>query len=72
MEQQTNLPEVPIVLSVAAAFSVSSSSVERAYQDEDAEDNYDERPEDEPEVADVSSCFQKQSQADKYDYYAKD
>jgi hypothetical protein len=72
MEQQTNLPDVQIVLSVAAAFSVSSLSVERAYQDEEAEDNYDERPKDGPEVADIPSCFQKQSQADKYDYYAKD
>ena len=72
MEQQTNLRVVPSVLSLAAGFAVSSSpSEECACDDEEAEDDYDEGPKDIPEVADVSSCFQKQSQADKYDYYAE-
>jgi hypothetical protein len=62
---------VQIVLSIAAAFSASSLSVERAYQDEDAEDDYDEGPKDGPEVSDVPRFLEKKSQADYYDYYAE-
>jgi hypothetical protein len=60
-----------IVLSVAAGFSVSSSSVECTYQDEDAEDDYDEGPKDGPEVSDVPAFLEKQTQADYYDYDAE-
>ena len=62
MEQQTNLRVVPSVLSLAAGFAVSSSpSEDCACNDEEAEDDYDEGPKDIPEVADVSSCIQKQT-----------
>jgi len=72
MEQQTNLRVMPSVFSVAAGFAVSSSpSEECACDDEEAEDDYDEGPENVPEVADDSGCFQKQAQADYYDYYAE-
>ena len=60
MEQQTNLRVMPSVLSVAAGFAVSSApSEECACDDKEAEDDYDEGPEDVPEVANVSSCIQK-------------
>ena len=44
------MPDVPVVLSVAASFGVSSSSVYCACEDEDAEDDYDQGPEEVPEV----------------------
>ena len=50
-----------VVLSVAAGSSVSSSSEERAYQDEDAEDDYDEGPKDGPEVSDVPAFLEKET-----------
>ena len=53
-----------IVLSIAAAFSASSLSVERAYQDEDAENDYDEGPKDGPEVRDVPSFLKNEAEAD--------
>lgn len=61
MEQQTNLPDVSVVFSLAMGSGVSSSSVECACENEDAEDDYDEGPEDRPEVGDISACLQKQA-----------
>ena len=60
MEQQTNLRVVPSVLSLAAGFAVSSSpSEDCACDDEEAEDDYDEGPEDVPEVGDISAFLEK-------------
>ena len=46
-----------------ASFAASSLSVERACHDEDAEDNYDEGPEESREVFDVSGFLEKEAQA---------
>jgi hypothetical protein len=61
MEQPTDLPGVPVMLSVTAGFGVSASSVDCAEEYEDAEDDYDDGPDGGPEVDDVSACLQKQA-----------
>ena len=64
---------MPSVFSVAAVFAVSPSpSKECACDEEEAEDDYDEGPEDVPEVGDISAFLEKQTQAEYYDYYAED
>ena len=70
MEQQAHLPEVSVMLSVAARIGTSSSSIKCAKEDEDAEDDYYDGPEDRPEIGDITACLQKQAQPSKYDYYA--
>ena len=56
MEQQANLPDVQVVLSIVADLGSSSASVKGTCQYEDAEDYDDEGPKDGTEVFDVS-CF---------------
>ena len=63
MEQHKNLQDMPSMLSLVASFAASSLSVERACHDEDAEDNYDEGPEESREVFDVSGFLEKEAQA---------
>ncbi len=72
MEQRTNLSGVPVLFSIAPGFSISSSSVECASENENAKDYYDDRPEDVPKVTDVSACLQEQTEPYKYYYYAED
>ena len=51
---------MPSVFSVAAVFAVSPSpSKECACDEEEAEDDYDEGPEDVPEVGDISAFLEK-------------
>ena len=50
---------MPSVFSVAAVFAVSSSSVEGACDEEEAEDDYNEGPKDVPEVGDISAFLEK-------------
>ena len=61
MEQQTDLSDVPVLLSLTTCFSVSPSSEECSQQDEDPEDDYDEGPDDGPEADRVSARLQIQA-----------
>lgn len=61
MEQQTNLSDVQVVLSVTASPAVSLSSVECTRENENAYDDYDDGPDEGPETEVVSVCLQEQA-----------